>query len=26
MDEHQFVHIVINPLLSHQAKKANLRK
>ncbi|WP_409342587.1 IS110 family transposase [Paenibacillus sp. MBLB4367] len=26
LDEHQFLHIVINPLLSHQAKKANLRK
>ncbi|OME98779.1 IS110 family transposase, partial [Paenibacillus sp. FSL H7-0331] len=26
LDEHQFMHIVINPLLSHQAKKANLRK
>jgi transposase len=26
MDENQYLYIVINPLLSHQAKKANLRK
>jgi transposase len=26
LDEHPFVHSVINPLLSHQAKKAKLRK
>jgi transposase len=26
LDEHQYLYIVINPLLSHQAKKTNLRK
>ncbi|WP_234541974.1 IS110 family transposase, partial [Paenibacillus pseudetheri] len=26
LEEHQYLHIVINPLLSHQAKKSNLRK
>ncbi|MGG3508562.1 IS110 family transposase [Paenibacillus lautus] len=26
LDEHQFLYIVINPLISHQAKKTNLRK
>ncbi|WP_018759980.1 IS110 family transposase [Paenibacillus terrigena] len=26
LDEHQYLYIVINPLISHQAKKTNLRK
>jgi transposase len=26
LDEHQYLYIVINPFLSHQAKKTNLRK
>jgi transposase len=26
LDEHQYLYIVINPLLSHQAKKTNLRR
>jgi transposase len=26
LDDHQYLYIVINPLISHQAKKMNLRK
>ncbi|WP_419871425.1 IS110 family transposase [Candidatus Pristimantibacillus sp. PTI5] len=26
LDEHQYLYIIINPLISHQAKKTNLRK
>ena len=26
LDEHQYLYIVINPLISHEAKKTNLRR